>query len=151
MESEYHALLLQMMHFNRLCFLASYAQLEALGLYPGQPQMLLALMRRDGISQRELANAMSIKPATLTVMLRRMAGKGLVERRADAHDQRVIRLSLTLEGQALARRLHDTIERMGAEIFGALDPKERSQFGDMLGRISAALSEKLPKEEPTNL
>lgn len=151
MEGEYHALLQSMMRFNRHCFLISYAQLEALGLYPGQPQMLMALMHREDISQRELAEAMSVKPATLTVMLRRMAGKGLVQRHTDEHDQRVTRLRLTPEGRAVVMRLKDTIEQMGKDIFVTLTQEERRQLSDMLERLSAAIAGKLPKEESSSL
>ena len=113
--------------------------------------MLMALMHREDISQRELAEAMSVKPATLTVMLRRMAGKGLVQRHTDEHDQRVTRLRLTPEGRAVVMRLKDTIEQMGKDIFGTLTQEERRQLSDMLERLSAAIAGKLPKEESSSL
>ncbi len=147
MPDEYRALLMRMMRVNRMCFLFSYAHLEELGLYPGQPQMLMTLSGHDGISQRELAQAMSIKPATLTVMLRRMAGKGLVRRAADARDQRVTRLYLTQEGRETARLLEKTVERMGREIFGILAPAERAQLSAMLARVADAAQARLSGEE----
>ena len=147
MLDEYRALLMRLMRVNRICFLLSYAHLEELGLYPGQPQMLITLLGRDGISQRELAQAMSIKPATLTVMLRRMAGKGLVRRAADARDQRVTRLYLTQAGLETARRLEEMIGRMGREIFGVLQPEERAQLAAMLGRVAAAAQRRLSGED----
>ena len=109
--------------------------------------MLITLLGRDGISQRELAQAMSIKPATLTVMLRRMAGKGLVRRAADARDQRVTRLYLTQAGLETARRLEEMIGRMGREIFGVLQPEERAQLAAMLGRVTAAAQRRLSGED----
>ena len=64
MQDEYRALLMRLMRVNRICFLLSYAHLEELGLYPGQPQMLITLLGRDGISQRELAQALCCSQQT---------------------------------------------------------------------------------------
>ena len=64
------------MRLAKLQFQYMRLQMDRLDLYPGQPQLLLALKAHEHVSQRELARVLEITPATLTVMLRRMDGKG---------------------------------------------------------------------------
>jgi DNA-binding MarR family transcriptional regulator len=89
-------------------------------VYPGQPPLLLRLADQDGQSQNELAVHMRVKPATLTVMINRMAKIGLVERRHDPQDQRVSRVYLTGKGREISdavRQALITIERNSLERF----------------------------------
>lgn len=98
-------------------------KLEKLDLYPGQPQLLLALKHHEHASQKELAKAMEITSATLTVMLRRMESKQLVSRESDPQDLRIMRLCLTEKG----REKVDAIERLIAQsndMFSELFSKE---------------------------
>jgi DNA-binding MarR family transcriptional regulator len=55
-----------------------------------------------------------IKPPSLTVMLQRMSKNGLLKRTVDSQDKRILRLSLTAEGEQLflqAKHLFADIER----------------------------------------
>jgi len=73
----------------------THMQLGKIGLYPGQPPILFMLWNKDGRSQKEFAEKLSLKPATITVMLRRMEKAGILERRIDAEDSRISRVYLT--------------------------------------------------------
>ena len=64
----------------RVYFLISQSSLEKMELYPGQPQMLLALDKKNGRSQRELSDCLMVKPATFTVLIKRFEKTGFVER-----------------------------------------------------------------------
>jgi DNA-binding MarR family transcriptional regulator len=48
---------------------------RAIGLYRGQPQVLLALWEQEGLTQTELAERLKIAPATATKMLRISASR----------------------------------------------------------------------------
>lgn len=117
------------------------AQLEALELYPGQPQLLLALRERENVSQSALAQAMEITPATLTVMLQRMDAKQLVCRRSDPQDMRVTRLSLTEKGWAKVREIDAVIRATDARLDAIFTPEELTLLKDMLRRMHDALGE----------
>jgi MarR family transcriptional regulator, organic hydroperoxide resistance regulator len=67
--------------------------LAELDLYPGQEFLLMQLWREDGLPQSE--------PPTLTKMLHRLEGCGVVERKRDPVDARVCRVHLTDRGYAL--------------------------------------------------
>ncbi len=82
--------------------------LEPLGLTYPQYLVLLALWQEDGLSVKSLGERLGLDSATLTPLLKRLEHQGVVERRRDEHDQRVVRIHLTDAGRALrakARRV----------------------------------------------
>jgi DNA-binding MarR family transcriptional regulator len=95
------------------------------GVYPGQPPLLLRLSEEDGLSQGELAARIHNKPATLTVMVDRMEKTGLVERRPDAHDQRVTRVYLTDKGRQVTAVVKEAIQVADDKCFEHFLPEEK--------------------------
>lgn len=91
----FHKLLGQV---GRLHFCLTHKTLEKEGLYPGQPPLLYALHDEDGLSQKELAKKLHLKPATITVMIQRLEKAGFIKKVADENDQRVSRIHLTEKG-----------------------------------------------------
>src|SRR5699024_6267897 len=79
----------------RLHYYRTHVLLEEVDIYPGQPPMLFILNKEGGQSQSELAEKLQVKPSTITVMLKRMEKEGIVERRKDELDQRIIRVYIT--------------------------------------------------------
>ncbi|MFD0682185.1 MULTISPECIES: MarR family winged helix-turn-helix transcriptional regulator [unclassified Paenibacillus] len=86
-------------------------------VYPGQPPLLFALSKQDGQSQKELAERLHIKPATLTVMLNRTEKNGLVERKPDDKDQRISRVYLTDKGREAHEEVRNAFKIMEAQCF----------------------------------
>lgn len=82
----------------RLHYVRCHELLENTGAYHGQPPLLFSLYKQNGQSQKELSDKIGIKPATITVMIKRMEKAGLVERRQDDKDQRVSRIFITDKG-----------------------------------------------------
>lgn len=72
--------------------------LQAQGVYPGQIPVLGLLACREGLSQKEIAEKLGIKPPTVNVSVRRLEKTGLLFRRADEKDQRISRNYLTEKG-----------------------------------------------------
>ena len=56
-------------------------RLALLDVYPGQDAVLLAIGEEDGISLRDLAERLSVRPPTITKTVTRLAAQGLVEKR----------------------------------------------------------------------
>lgn len=89
-------------------------RLAEVGLYAGQELLLMQLWQQNGMSQSDLGERLQIEPPTLTKMLQRLEGCGLVERRRDAEDARICRAYLTEAGYALQAPVHrcwNAIER----------------------------------------
>jgi DNA-binding MarR family transcriptional regulator len=78
--------------------------LEPLGLTYPQYLVLLALWEQDGIAVKQLGERLTLDSATLTPLLKRLEQQGVVERRRDERDQRVVRIHLTDDGRALRAR-----------------------------------------------
>ena len=96
---------------NQVCFAlysASLAMtklykplLEAIGLTYPQYLVMLVLWERDGLTVSELGERLFLDSGTLTPLLKRLEGAGLVARLRDAQDERRVRLTLTADGRAL--------------------------------------------------
>lgn len=97
----------------RLChdiFLRNYQQMSEKGLHPGQAVLLKQLDRSEGMTQRELANNLHIKPPTVAVSVKRLEKAGLICRRQDEEDQRKSRIFITEEGRDLVRDIQSIME-----------------------------------------
>jgi len=75
--------------------------LAAIGLTYPQYLVMLVLWERDGLTVSELGERLHLDSGTLTPLLKRLEGAGLLARLRDAQDERRVRTTLTPEGRAL--------------------------------------------------
>ncbi|NDY89587.1 MarR family winged helix-turn-helix transcriptional regulator [Ideonella livida] len=75
--------------------------LEPLGLTYPQYLVMLALWEQDGLGVNQLGERLFLDSGTLTPLLKRLETQGLLQRQRDATDERRLRVTLTLPGQAL--------------------------------------------------
>ena len=113
--------------------------LESQGVYPGQPPLLFALHTEDGQSQKELSQKLGIQPATITMMVRRMAKAGLIERRKDEDDLRISRVYLTDAGRETRDKVEVIISKLHRECFDGLDLAEQESLKALLMKVKANL------------
>jgi len=144
--------------FGRL--LTSYRQLlfrkmSEKGIHPGQAFCLAEIAHNDGITQRDLAEALSISRPTLTVMLQKMEKSGLVERRADELDQRYTRIHLTAAGASTHDEMHKVMGVVVSRTFGLLSDHDNSELCRLLSALNdnmvAALQAEAPLDPPADL
>ena len=83
-EFSFHRLLGEVV---RLHFSLTHSNLEKEGLYPGQPPLLYALHHHGGLSQKDIAKKLNLKPATITVMIKRLEKSGIIIKTPDEKDQ----------------------------------------------------------------
>ena len=81
-------------------------------LRPGMGVVLFALYKKDQVSIKELAEYSQLACSTLTGVLQRMEGAGLITRSRDAVDGRLVRVSLTKLGRQLESKCRDVAQRM---------------------------------------
>jgi MarR family transcriptional regulator for hemolysin len=93
------------------------------GMTRAQWAVLFRLDRSEGLKQSELAEILDLQPITLTRLLDRLAGNGLIERRADPNDRRVNRLFLTPAARPLLERVTGLGEAMMETVLAGLDDK----------------------------
>ncbi|SCB43331.1 MarR family winged helix-turn-helix transcriptional regulator [Rhizobium multihospitium] len=73
--------------------------LAHLDIKPPHLDILVNLFRFEGISQQELARKLLVGRSNMSMLLPQMEKRGLIERRDDRLDKRVLRLHLTEEGR----------------------------------------------------
>jgi len=108
---------------------------EEVGLYRGQPPVLMALWEQEGLTQTELAEQLHITPATVTRMLQRMERTGFIQRQPDPLDQRISRVYLTEAGTAVQSQVEAMWKTMETETFGGLSGDEQEILRGYLLRI----------------
>jgi len=131
-ENSLHSLLMQIMRHH---FIRAHHLLSKIGLYKGQPPILSALWDRDGLTITELAEAVEIRPATVTVMVKRMEKAGLLVRRSDLNDMRICRVYLTQKGMDIRSDVEHVWETIAGECFAGFTPEERDLLQRFLKRI----------------
>lgn len=119
----------------RLQFQCLHNMLDKYGMYPGQPPLLFALYHRDGQSQKELAEKLNIRPATITVMLSRMEKTGLLIRKQDEEDQRISRVYITEKGRETCKELKKVMNILHDECFKNFTEEEKDILYKMLVKM----------------
>ncbi len=97
--------------------------------------IMRALAREDGVSQLSLCAATHLKAPTVSVTLGRMEEEGLVERRQDPMDRRVIRVHLTESGKAHNRRVWERVQNLEREMMEGFSDEETAILGKLLQRM----------------
>jgi MarR family transcriptional regulator, transcriptional regulator for hemolysin len=113
---------------------------EALGEAGGTLPVWLILLNlkiRRPANQRELAEAVGVREATLTHHLNAMDARGLVTRTRDAANRRVQVVALTEAGEAAFVRLRDTAIAFDARLRAGLSDADLATLGTLLGRLAA--------------
>ncbi|MTK10880.1 MAG: MarR family transcriptional regulator [Clostridiaceae bacterium] len=76
-------------------------KLEKYGFTVSQVSVLAQLWREDGLTQKEIAERLQIKPPSLTGLVDTLVSRGWVLRKEDEKDARIKRLYVTEEGKEL--------------------------------------------------
>ena len=113
-----------------------YALEEAGGTLPTW-LILLNLKIRQPPNQRELAEAVGIRQATLTHHLNALDARGLITRTRDTANRRIQVVELTEAGEAAFARLQQAAVAFDARLRAGLDDADLDRLGDLLGRLAA--------------
>lgn len=132
---------------SQLCF-ALYSTLHAVGkvytdllpdlglTYP-QYLVMLVLWEEDDIGVKGLGGRLHLDSGTLTPLLKRLQGAGLVRRVRAVDDERRVQVSLTAKGKALRAKAECVPERVGQAMGGTAD--DLGALRDNLLSLRAAL------------
>ena len=132
----------------RLRFIRTHALLESLDIHPGQYHLLVLVAHAGGMSQRELASHLYIKPSTLAVMIGRLMRANLVQRKRDPKDRRILRIYITERGEMVMKQAMSRFARMEQETFVGFTEEEEGQFAAFAQRIINNLLEATEEERP---
>ncbi|WP_245862048.1 MarR family winged helix-turn-helix transcriptional regulator [Phycicoccus duodecadis] len=103
--------------------------LHPMGLTHPQYLVMLALWEQAPLRVSEIAERLSLEPATLSPLLKRLETAGHVRRDRDPRDERVVAVSLTPAGRRLRRRAERippaVLARLGMDIGDLEDIRDR--------------------------
>jgi MarR family transcriptional regulator for hemolysin len=99
--------------------------------------VLVNLKMRTMASQRELAEAMGIREATLTHHLNAMETAGLITRRRDPANRRIHVVELTEAGESSFGRLREAAFAFDAQLRRNVTQEEIATLANLLGRLAA--------------
>jgi len=122
---------------GRLATRRTTSKLQQHGITPPQWAVLAQLMERDGQSLSGLGARALFDGPTMTGIVDRLEAGGLVRRRRDSSDRRVINLYLSPAGRELMVKLPAISNLTDAEILAGLSADEVACFIGTLRRIIA--------------
>ncbi len=113
---------------------------EFAAITPHQLRALLCLPP-EGLSMRELAEAMDVTGATASVLADRLVAQELACRHHDESDRRVIRLAPSAQGSAVAKRARLAQREVAESLFRQLSDDQVEAFLDVMEAIAGPPSE----------
>jgi DNA-binding MarR family transcriptional regulator len=114
---------------------AADAAVRRHGLRLGQDHLLAALWERDGRTPGEIAAAVNVTTPAVTKAASRMADAGLLVRRDDDQDNRLVRLWLTDAGRALQGPIETERRLLEDTVTADLTEHEREYLLSALAKI----------------
>ncbi|MFF3377583.1 MarR family winged helix-turn-helix transcriptional regulator [Streptomyces sp. NPDC002680] len=112
--------------------------LDELGLTYPQYLVMLVLWEQDSISVRDLGHALQLESSTLSPLLKRLEGNGLLRRERRAEDERSVALRLTEAGAAMRDRA-GTVPLAIGDAMG-LTPEQDALAKQLLRLLTANVS-----------
>ena len=103
--------------------------------------VLLNLTIRAVASQRDLAEAMGIREATLTHHLNAMESAGLITRQRDPANRRIHVVQVTDAGRELFTRLREAAAAFDTQLRRGLTTGQIDQFTEVLDQLAANVAE----------
>lgn len=118
------------------------------GLYFGQPRILEYITENDACTQKDVAIAMHISPASAAVTLKRLEKAGFITRNIDIADSRKNHLSVTEKGVLALKEFRRICDTTDEDMFKGFSDEERETLHNLLTRLHKNLDyENLTKEE----
>lgn len=123
------------------------ARLSELGASWPAWAVLTCAIEEDGLSQRQLAARMGIEGPTLTRHLDHLEADGLIVRRRDGHDRRILRVSATPAAHRLHARLAAVARDLDADLVVGLSPSEVAELRRLLAHLMTNLMTSLEEHD----
>ncbi|HEY2259709.1 MAG TPA: MarR family transcriptional regulator [Solirubrobacteraceae bacterium] len=129
--------------FTRASKLLREAADEAMrghGVRVGQNIVLEVLWQHDGLTPGEIARRLELATPTVVNAATRMENAGLVVRKRDAADGRLVRLYLTPQARSVQGAIDQARSALEQQALSRLTSQERRHLHSALAKIIATLS-----------
>jgi DNA-binding MarR family transcriptional regulator len=119
----------------RLQLIRSADALRPFGVTVPQAQCLSILNERPAVSNVEMAAELFVTPQAVSVVQRSLEDAGLVQRRRDTPDGRVLMTSLTTKGRKLFKDCDAAMRVSGDKFLEVLPAADRKRIKKLLGAL----------------
>lgn len=126
---------------NHKSAIYGFELLKEKNIHPRQMPLIIHLSKKEGCTQKELADMMQIKPSTLNVMIGRMEKNGYIEKKQDEKDSRKSRIYFTEKGKNISNDCYQrflTIQETLQEYF---TKEEQEELERLLNKFCDCLDE----------
>lgn len=100
--------------------------MESVGMFRGQAFVLCQVVKQDGMTQSEIAEALSVQGATITNMLKKMEEANLITRQRDPQDNRLVRVHATEAGIKLEISITEQLQSLEDSILAGVSESDRA-------------------------
>jgi DNA-binding MarR family transcriptional regulator len=119
---------------------ASEAAFQRHGVRSGQQWILRRLWDEDGLTPGEVARRLELSTPTVTKAAMRMEAAGLLARRPDPKDARLVRLFLSDRGRALEKTIAGEMDQLAERSLATLSEEECATLVHALATIRRNLT-----------
>jgi DNA-binding MarR family transcriptional regulator len=119
--------------------------LRALGLTYPQYLVMLVLWQKDALSVSDIGSRLYLDSATLTPLLKRLEGLGLVQRSRAPSDERSVIVTVTDAGRQLKREARRVPMQIARAMNSSLD-----DIVDLRGKLSSLRAHLLQASQPAD-
>ncbi len=118
------------------------------GVRVGQNVALEVLWETNGLTPGELAERLHVATPTVVKSATRMARSGLITRRRDAGDARLVRIYLTDQALSVRKAVEDSRDQLERRATASLTEDERACLMKALKKIIEEFARSGPMDEP---
>jgi DNA-binding MarR family transcriptional regulator len=118
--------------------------LKPVGITVLQYTALTVLRRRDGLSSAQLARNSFVTAQSMADIVTALERRGLIDRRRDPDNRRVLLISLTPAGRSLLADTDTAMTALEERMLSELNTGQRAALEDSLNRCRTALSGSAP-------
>ena len=126
---------------NHKSAIYGFELLKEKNIHPRQMPLIIHLSKKEGCTQKELADMMQIKPSTLNVMIGRMEKNGYIEKKQDEKDSRKSRIYFTEKGKSISEDCHKRFAMIQQKLQEYFTKEEQEELDRLLNKFCDCLDE----------
>lgn len=111
-----------------------------IGLYFGQLPILEYVIAHERCTQKEIADAIHVTPASVAISTKRMQKAGLLEKTVSDHNLRSNQLAVTPKGRELSQRYRSKFDEVDRKMFAGFQESELEQLSGYFDRLIMNIS-----------
>lgn len=109
--------------------------LQAESITAGQYMVMNLLAHHEPVTSADLARRSNITAQSMGEFIKALEVKGLIERRSDASNRRVMQISSTAAGRKMLAQCEASVDQAEREFFACLSGEEQATLRMLLSRV----------------